>query len=92
MSHKKKNKKSDYQLVILPAQFVEFKDDKVILDVRIEPNLIQKRLFDKILVENISNIKYVALGIRSGAGYVTINCTDANEYSEDFDKLFLKKV
>jgi hypothetical protein len=86
MSHKKN--KQNFFIEVFPAKFVEFEDNKVILDVRIEPKLIERRAFDKILVSNIKDIKYVALGIRQGAGYMTINCTDANEYDEEFEKLF----
>lgn len=86
MSQKKN--KPNFFIELFPAKFVEFKDNKVILDVKIEPKLTQRKSFDKILVSNIKDIKYVAIGIRSGIGYVTINCTDGNEYGEDFDKLF----
>ena len=86
MSHKKN--KQNFFIEVYPAKFVEFEDDKVILDVRIEPKHIQRRAFDRILVSNIKDIKYVALGIRQGVGYMTINAIDANEYFEDFEKLF----
>lgn len=88
MSKKKQKKHKTFYLVICPAKFVELTDTKVIMDVKIDKNTIERMEYDKILVAGIKTPHYLAIGLMSGIGFAQITCCNADEFSEDYDKLF----
>ena len=88
-SKNKTKKEKNFYIEIFPAKFVEYRgENKVVLDVKVGITQIERRIFDSILIKNIENPKYFAIGIRQGVGYVTINVCDANEFNDEYDKLF----
>jgi len=79
------------EITILTGKFIKFETDnenneKVVIDVRLNQNVIQTRLFDKILVEDIKNLKNVLIGITTQPGRMTITFINGNRYYKLFEE------
>lgn len=79
---------------IFTARFVEFKteynnekvEEKAILDVLVGVGVIQRRSFDRILIENIKNPRNIIIGIAVWPGTQLNTFIDGNRYWKLFEK------
>lgn len=71
---------------MFPAKYVEKRDDKHLINVLINDEYCQVRIFDSYACEGISNPNLLFLGVITGVGILQVNFIDANEYSELFKK------
>jgi len=75
------------EIIILPARFIEKRDDKYLIRVLLEKEYTQDRLFDEYSLKGMINPKYLLIGIMTGVGVMQINFCQA----DDIEDLFKKK-
>jgi hypothetical protein len=75
------------EIIILPARFIEKRDDKYLIKVLLEKEYTQDRLFDEYSLMGMVNPKYLLIGIMTGVGTLQINFCQA----DDIEDLFKKK-
>jgi hypothetical protein len=75
------------EIIILPARFIEKRDDKYLIKVLLEKEYTQDRLFDEYSLRGMVNPKYLLIGIMTGVGILQINFCQA----DDIEDLFKKK-
>ena len=73
---------------IIPSRFLEWADDGAIVRCLMDDNSFEDRFFEKILLGNIINPKYLFIGIIIGTGFTQINVVDANEFEELFKEKY----
>lgn len=87
------------EITIFTAKFIEFKEDdsekywppssdkiKAILDVRLDNGVVQRRSFNRHLVEGIKNPRRILIGISIKPGQETTTFIDGNRYWKLFEK------
>ena len=73
---------------ILPAIFIEERDNGILVECLLDKKNLQYRLFDKKLLEGIKNPNLLFIGIMTGVGMLQINVCDANEFEDLFKKKY----
>jgi len=70
------------KIFFIPAKFVEVRGDKVVLDCLLTANHqgIERRIFDKILFDDIDNPNLIMIAMISGFMCFQINVMSADEY------------
>lgn len=82
-----------HKIRIIPARFAENIDDnRCILNCFIGKDnmandVIQERVFEREMIENIENPTYLFIGLMHGEGFIQATFVDAN----DFEDLFIEK-
>jgi len=74
-------------IVIIPARFLEKREDGYILRCAIAKDYMEDRLFGNYSLQGIENPDLVFIGVMTGVGVTQVNFCNAN----DFRKLFEKK-
>lgn len=72
---------------IIPAIFLNYREDGNILIKCLQGNETVNRAFEPHLVKGIENLKYLLIGVMTGIGMMKIKLVDGNEY----EKLFKEK-
>ena len=74
------------KIFFIPAKFVEIRGDKVVLDCLLTANHqgIERRIFDKILFDDIDNPNLIMIAMITGLGFMQINVISADEYKDLF--------
>lgn len=78
---------------IVPAIFIEYREDGNILLKCLQGEETVERAFEPNLFKDITEPKYLLLGIISGVNHMQLSVCDANEYEKLFHekwKLLLK--
>lgn len=75
------------QIVIIPAMFVGYREDKNVLLKCLQGDDTVDRAFEPKLFENIEEPKYILLGIMTGGNMMGLNVCDGSE----FENLFHEK-
>ena len=75
-------KKNSFSIDIIPAVFVEYREDgNALLNCLLGDN-IERRAFEPMLFAGIENPKYILLGIMTGAGVMGLNVCDGSEFEK----------
>ncbi len=77
------------EINLFTGKFVRFEvnddgEEKVVIDVRLNEDVVQRRIFDAILVANIKNPKNLIFGIKTEPGRLQINFMNGNRYYKLF--------
>lgn len=74
-----------HKIDILPARFIEKKDDeRYVIRILIDGKILQDRIFDKWALEGIKNPDYLFVGIMTGVGFMQCTVYDASEFEKYF--------
>ena len=68
----------------IPAVFVKYREDGNVVLRCLQGEETVLRAFEPHLFKNISELKYLFLGIITGVGYVQLNICDGNEFEKYF--------
>jgi len=75
-----------HKIHIIPARFIEKRDDKYLIRCLIGDNF-EDRLFDHFALEGMKNPNLLFIGVMTGVGFSQINFCQADE----FENLFKEK-
>ena len=77
-----------HKIIIIPARFVEKREEKYVIKCLIDDDYCEDRLCDEYSLMGMQNPKYLFIGIMTGVGYSQINFVQADEY----EKMFKRKL
>jgi len=72
------------KLYIIPAIFIEYREDGNVLLKCLQGEEIVNRAFEPILVRGIKDPKYLLIGIKTGANMMQIDMCDGSDYENLF--------
>jgi len=77
--------KKIYCINILPARFLDKKDDMYLIRVLLENDVIEDRFFGNILFDEITNPDYLFISIITGINLIRVDFFDANNFKKMFN-------
>jgi hypothetical protein len=75
-----------HKIIIIPARFVEKREEKYVIKCLIDDDYCEDRLCDEYSLMGMQNPKYLFIGIMTGVGYSQINFVQADEYEKMFKR------
>jgi len=75
-----------HKIIIIPATFVEKREEKYVIKCLIDDDYCEDRLCDEYSLMGMQNPKYLFIGIMTGVGYSQINFVQADEYEKMFKR------
>lgn len=75
-----------HKIHIIPARFIEKKDNKYVIRCCIQENYMEDRLFDEYSLKGMENPNLLLIGIMTGVGFSQINFCQADEFEDLFKK------
>ena len=84
-------KKELLKITLIPAKFVEYREDgNLLIDCYLDDTLIQRRAFEPKLFTDFKKLNLMFIGLMTGNGFMGINVCEANEHEEMFKEKWNK--